>query len=309
MATAKLQRCLVLQAQATLHQPPPQHHGKGHRLPARLSAPEPDSPRRWAQQKVTVRVRGNGASGRPSFPRRRHLPPSSPMPKQGTRKPPHHDWTRPRQDAGQSVCACVLLQQTCPTLVMPLAGGVLQAAAHHTTAAAERPSSEEGEKVRRGGTACRRPMATKFRPNPISWRWLAPGNQLLLAAFCLPGPGPPPPRYPYARHQHHHTTTDLPAGQGTDKQEPPLSQAYLATQRPSAIHSQAARRASPRSRFRTGAPVFVCFASSKDHPSDGQTYRCPKPTIGSCSDFAASPHLIPPLSNTRLLTLGFPKVP
>lgn len=108
---------------------------------------------------------------------------------------------------------------------------------------------------------------------------------------------------------HHHTTTDLPAGQGTDKQEPPLSQAYLATQRPSAIHSQAARRASPRSRFRTGAPVFVCFASSKDHPSDGQTYRCPKPTIGSCSDFAASPHLIPPLSNTRLLTLGFPKVP
>lgn len=136
------------------------------------------------------------------------------------------------------------------------------------------------------------------------------GTRQPAAACCLlPGPGPPPPRYPYARHQHHHTTTDLPAGQGTDKQEPLLSQAYLATQRPSAIHSQPARRASPRSRFRTGAPVFVCFASSKDHPSDGQTYRCPKPTIGSCSDFAASPHLIPPLSNTRLLTLGFPRVP
>lgn len=76
-----------------------------------------------------------------------------------------------------------------------------------------------------------------------------------------------------------------------------------------ATQRYSSRRASPRSRFRTGAPVFVCFASSKDHPSDGQTYRCPKPTIGSCSDFAASPHLIPPLSNTRLLTLGFPRVP
>lgn len=110
MATAKLQRCLVLQAQATLHQPLPQHHGKGHRLPARLSAPEPDSPRRWAQQKVTVRVGGNGASGRPSSPRRRrHLPPSSPMPKQGTRKPPHHDWKgqgRTQERACVRACCC-----------------------------------------------------------------------------------------------------------------------------------------------------------------------------------------------------------
>ena len=90
---------------------------------------------------------------------------------------------------------------------------------------------------------------------------------------------------------HHHKPTAPPREAGHRQNKKPLSQAYLATQ---PIHSQAARLASPRSRFRA---LF-------------EDRRWPKPTIGSLANFPSlhitQSHL--PLC-LCVLVLGFAEVP